>query len=84
MKYYYWKETVSNQGQTSVVDVYEQMKDKSFYCISSYTSSRGSYRGGKAIAAQILHDEFGYQWLEPDGDTHYFLKRKDIELVELP
>ena len=84
MKRYFWKETVTNNGIKSEVNVYEQCKDGSFYFLGSMISNRGSYRGGRAIANQILHDKFKYKWSEPTGDTHYWLKRKDITLIRLP
>ena len=84
MKRYFWKQEVKDEGATAVVSVYEQCRDGSFYFIDSYTANRGTYRGGYAIACQILHDQFGYQWVEPDGHTHYMLKRRDIKLIELP
>ena len=84
MKRYFWKEIITNQGVKSEVEVYEQCKDGSFYHLGSIISDRGSYRGGKAIANQLLHDKFKYQWLEPEGHTHYWLKRNDITLIELP
>ena len=84
MKRYFWKETITNNGIKSEVNVYEQCKDGSFYYLGSMISNRGSYRGGRAIANQILHNEFGYRWIEPDGHTHYRLKRNDIILITLP
>ena len=82
MKRYFWKEIINKSK--SIVSVYQQMKDGSFYHIDSIESNRGSYRGGKAVAYQILHDEFNYKWSEPYGHTHYYLKRNDIILVSLP
>lgn len=81
---FYWQEIISNKGKTSTVNVYQILKDGSIYYIDSMESSRGSYRGGRAIACQILHDEFGFQWSEPSASTHYILKRRDIHLFEFP
>ena len=84
MKKFYWSEKIVSNGKKSIVTVYQQMKDGSFSYVGEIKSSRGSYRGGMAVANQILHDKFGFRWAEPPGHTHYFLKRDDIKLIALP
>ena len=83
-KRFFWREDVSPNGKNSLVQVFTQNGDGSFNFIGEIMSSRGSYRGGLAIANQIIHDNYGYSWSEPKGRTHYMLKRKDIKLIRLP
>jgi len=84
MKRYYYRARPVKKGKWNrEISVYEQLKDGRFYHIGTSFVNTGSYRGDRAIAAQILHDEKGYQWAEKAG-THYELKRKDISIIELP
>ena len=89
MKYYYkteWNDAVNKQyrkrGYNKLISVYQMNKDGGFSFIGDMWINTASYRGDEAIACQILHDEKGYKW--GDTGTHYYLKRKDLKLIQLP
>ncbi len=90
MKRYYYKaeyreavtKSYRKRGYNKLITVYEMNKDGRFTFIGDQWINTASYRGDDAIASQILHDEKNYQW--GDTGTHYYLKRKDIQIILLP
>lgn len=85
MKTYFIKVINSSdrRGYNRTIEVYIQMRDKSFYLIGENSEiNTASYRGDYAVACKILHDKLHYRWSKED--RHYSLLSKNIKLLFLP
>ena len=84
MRRYYFKAEykTGKRGYDRLISVYKMNKKGRFAFIGERWVNTSSYRGDDAIVCQILHDEKGYRWA--DTGTHYYLKKKDIQIICLP
>lgn len=83
MKTYFFKTQDSSvkRGYNRTIYVYHIVNNKPIFLGYDEEISTASYKGDRAIASKIIHEQTGAKWLK--GREGYELASKNIQLFEI-